>query len=224
MDNTFKRYDSIFQKNHSLHAAYLSYLSYFPPRKIEKTLRPHTKNLIIHKQNESGICVILAEFDSYVYVSFMGTDETCKDILKKELMCWKTEYMGVKCHYGFSQLMNELYPQIETFLNKMTLCGKPFIFTGHSLGGALATMLALHKKPVEIYTFGSPRVSGGHKFLHHFNSVSFFRFVTLGDMIPLLPMSVLGYDHVASPIVLNIKGNPFKTHRINTYLENFMLQ
>lgn len=223
MVEQFRKYDPIFQKDLSLHSAYLSYLSYFPPKHIEKILRPYVKTLIIHKQDEHSLCIVLAEFEKFNCVAFMGTDDNCKDILKKELMFWKTPYMGVNCHSGFAGLMNEIYPQIETFLSKLPQ-DKPFIYTGHSLGGAMATMLALHKHPSEIYTFGSPRVSGGHKFLQHFNSVSFFRYITLGDMIPLLPMSFFGYDHVAPPIVLNIKGNPFKTHRISTYLDNFLIK
>ncbi|KAK4266253.1 hypothetical protein QN277_027203 [Acacia crassicarpa] len=84
--------------------------------------------------------------------------------------------------------------------------------TGHSLGGALATLLALElssnqlvKKGaiyVTMYNFGSPRV-GNKKFAEVYNEKikDSWRVVNHRDIIPTVPR-LMGYCHVAQPVYL----------------------
>ncbi|KAI9078782.1 hypothetical protein K1719_039240 [Acacia pycnantha] len=84
--------------------------------------------------------------------------------------------------------------------------------TGHSLGGALATLLALElssnqlvKKGaiyVTMYNFGSPRV-GNKNFAEVYNEKvkDSWRVVNHRDIIPTVPR-LMGYCHVAQPIYL----------------------
>ncbi|KAL6971175.1 hypothetical protein U1Q18_030855, partial [Sarracenia purpurea var. burkii] len=84
--------------------------------------------------------------------------------------------------------------------------------TGHSLGGALATLLALELSSsqlakrgaisVTMYNFGSPRV-GNKKFAEVYNKKvkDSWRVVNHRDIIPTVPR-LMGYCHVAQPVYL----------------------
>ncbi|KAG0615812.1 hypothetical protein M758_5G068700 [Ceratodon purpureus] len=88
--------------------------------------------------------------------------------------------------------------------------------TGHSLGGALATLFALElsssklaKKGhirVTMYNFGSPRV-GNKRFADMYNQAikDSWRVVNHRDIIPTVPR-LMGYCHVAHPIYLSAGG------------------
>lgn len=74
------------------------------------------------------------------------------------------------------------------------------VITGHSLGGAVATLAAavFRKQGLELtlYTFGSPRV--GNEALAKYISASGtnFRVTHLNDPVPRLPPLTLGYRHI----------------------------
>eukprot|EP00257_Ricinus_communis_P016048 XP_015574093.1 uncharacterized protein LOC8265687 isoform X2 [Ricinus communis] len=84
--------------------------------------------------------------------------------------------------------------------------------TGHSLGGALATLLALELSSsqlskrgaisVTMYNFGSPRV-GNRRFAELYNQKvkDTWRVVNHRDIIPTVPR-LMGYCHVARPVYL----------------------
>jgi hypothetical protein len=72
------------------------------------------------------------------------------------------------------------------------------LFTGHSLGAALATLLASLKAPSSLYTIGSPRV-GDHDFVASLGTVDSFRYVDCCDAVTQLPPAFLGYAHLGDP-------------------------
>lgn len=84
----------------------------------------------------------------------------------------------------------------------------PTVFTsGHSLGGALATLAALDLKmslnlsDVRVITFGSPRV-GNHVFTKWFEEVvgPSWRFTHDRDIVPSVPPGYMGFHHLAHEI------------------------
>ena len=84
----------------------------------------------------------------------------------------------------------------------------PTVFvSGHSLGGALATLCALEMKlqlkipDVHLITFGSPRV-GNSVFASWYSKTipQHLRFTHNRDMIPSLPPVYMGFSHVAQEI------------------------
>jgi len=82
--------------------------------------------------------------------------------------------------------------------------------TGHSLGGALATLLAVELdalgfKVVRVTTFGSPRV-GDWMFADYYGKKlgnSTFRITHGRDAVPQLPPRIVGYHHVATEVFQN---------------------
>ena len=111
----------------------------------------------------------------------------------------------------------------------MTICG-------HSLGGSLATLLALDVAANSafttpaVYTFGSPR-TGDSLFASTFDQVvtNSFRIANRVDIVPTLPPPV-DYDHVLNPYEVNpvrllplppkvlVKFDPGCEHSIVTYM------
>ncbi len=88
-----------------------------------------------------------------------------------------------------STILGEGHWDIHEELNKNTLKKKPLFITGHSLGGALATIAAKkisHEGGIAAcYTFGSPRV-GNDEWIAHIKA-PIYRLVNAADCVPMLP-------------------------------------
>ncbi|MGD1854300.1 MAG: hypothetical protein ACFB2W_08605 [Leptolyngbyaceae cyanobacterium] len=125
-----------------------------------------------------------------------------------------SSYKG-KVHTGFflgwAEIERDVLDQLERWRttdlkNGISRPLPPLLITGHSLGGALATMAAaaLHENGVDVaglYTFGQPRV-GDLTFSRQLNanlSGKVFRFVNNNDIVP----------HVPPPFSLQ---NPFRLY------------
>jgi len=110
-------------------------------------------------------------------------------------------------HLGFARAAETVYPTVCTLL---TALGRrlPILVTGHSLGGAMATLVA-HRLHVEgfpvraVYSYGSPR-PGNHDFRDAYR-VPNYRFVNDNDLVPHLPMKWC-YHHVGSLKLLTPEG------------------
>jgi uncharacterized protein (DUF697 family) len=96
-------------------------------------------------------------------------------------------------HFGFQLYTEPIWKQLQNILPDLLKDKSKIITTGHSLGGASATLLA-HKlnksdlKPsyssLETYTFGAPPLGTESVKLES----SLYRFRTPGDLVPHLPL------------------------------------
>ena len=113
-----------------------------------------------------------------------------------------------KVHRGFKQEVDDLWPVIEERVksNKKTLW-----FTGHSLGGAMATICAgrcflshIPSTPRQLFTYGSPRV--GNKRYVNYVDIDHVRWVNNNDIVTRVPPSWLGYRHTGQEMYFNARG------------------
>lgn len=93
------------------------------------------------------------------------------------------------------------------------------IIAGHSLGGALATLLSYtivnnysHYNIISLFTYGSPRV-GNKNFVKSFTgyNISSYRVTHYYDMVPHVPEELLGYLHIPNEIWYNKNNSHYKT-------------
>lgn len=106
---------------------------------------------------------------------------------------------NIKAHQGFIEAYESVRDAVMSGINDSP--HKRIICTGHSLGGALATLCALDiqanvsGKMAYCYTYGSPKV-GDANFADVYNKQvpRTFRFVNGSDIIPSLPPG--SYEHV----------------------------
>jgi triacylglycerol lipase len=118
----------------------------------------------------------------------------------------RAPYPG-RVHLGFARAVDQVWPEVRKLL--AALPKRPVWVTGHSLGGALATLAALRLvqdgyEVRGVYTYGSPRV--GNRFFHSFYNQTNYRFVNNDDVVPHLPFRWC-YKHVGQLELLDAQGN-----------------
>ncbi|KAE8076164.1 hypothetical protein FH972_014829 [Carpinus fangiana] len=164
-------------------------------------------------------------------VAFRGTEQARWKDLRTDLMVvpagLNPERIGgdfkqeIQVHSGFLSAYDSVRTRIISLIKLAIGCvddlAEPLLkwhvyVTGHSLGGALATLLALELSSsqlakrgaifVTMYNFGSPRV-GNKKFAELYNEKvkDSWRVINHRDIIPTVPR-LMGYCHVAQPVYL----------------------
>lgn len=128
---------------------------------------------------------------------------------------------NVEVHSGFLGELNKVWKRITN--NIESDVGKlPLYVTGHSLGGAMATLAGMRHSFEKVTTFGEPRV--GIHIDKAFKSNSHTRYVNGDDPVTKLPPELFyGYDHHGTPIhIANRNGETdFRyDHSIVYYSEN----
>uniref|UniRef100_A0AC35GQ17 Fungal lipase-like domain-containing protein n=2 Tax=Panagrolaimus sp. PS1159 TaxID=55785 RepID=A0AC35GQ17_9BILA len=109
---------------------------------------------------------------------------------------WKyNKTFGNVNKYFFAAAENMWEHQIESYLNKND--GYLIVFTGHSIGGAIASLSALKASQlglvdpgnIMLYTFGEPRI-GDYSFAKNFQSLvpGSYRVIHNSDIVPHLPL------------------------------------
>jgi len=107
--------------------------------------------------------------------------------------------VGGRVHSGFLRAFADVSGQLDELL-KAKPSGQKIWLTGHSLGGALATLAAAHlgRDAVQgLYTYGCPRV-GDAKFTSVLPDTSHLRFVHRQDWVVEQPPEFLGYVHAGT--------------------------
>jgi triacylglycerol lipase len=177
----------------------------------------------------------LIESDDTIVIAFRGTTSTADTV--SDLIASQTPFPWIsnagKTHRGFTDIYGTARQQILECLSKCD-SNKKLIISGHSLGGALATLCALDlvcnskfASPI-VYTFGAPRV-GDPTFAAVYNRKVPItnRVVIESDLIPLVPppiyksptnSNVYLYLHVKGGFTLHFVSDSLsKNHALINY-------
>jgi len=147
---------------------------------------------------------MLVEHEDYLCMSFRGTNEI-GDWLDN-INVFATQVLFGKFHRGFWNSVEDIWEPIHTRYSKLRLEKKrPLFITGHSLGGAMATVAVarfVHDDlPFSsVYTFGQPRVLE-RETARIFNAECksrYFRFHNNNDIVTRVPARLMGYSHIGS--------------------------
>jgi triacylglycerol lipase len=110
-------------------------------------------------------------------------------------------------HSGFRGEVDKLWTALR--IHQKDHREKTFYITGHSLGGAMATIATSRfeefTKVKLLATFGSPRV-GTRKFVKHIETPH-MRFVNNNDIVTKVPLMIMGYKHHGALQYINFYGN-----------------
>ena len=134
-------------------------------------------------------------------IVFRGTEPTQMADIKSDLKFKKVKSTAVdgksegRVHRGFKAALDMVWGDIQHHMMLKKAHKKKIVVTGHSLGAALATLVAgrLNDPDVELYTYGSPRVGTAkwcknQKFKH-------YRFRNNNDIVTRMPPNWIGFKH-----------------------------
>jgi len=184
-------------------------LSYDNDKEKEKLVSGlKSLNLKLEKLFDTdGTQAMIVSSKKFYFLVFRGTEpSSIKDIKSdldaKQIQCTTKG----KIHKGFNDAFDVVKDEIEDFI-KNGFEEKPLLITGHSLGGALATVATKklsYEKIAACYTFGSPRVGDEDWMLEIKTPI--YRIVNSADPVTMLPpgaeiMDILTFASKFIPVV-----------------------
>jgi len=170
---------------------------------------------------QAFVARLLTEQDHCV-ISFRGSVEFAN--WQADVKIWQEPWpaenadwcQNCSVHRGFAGAYGELRAQLRTAINELTC--KTFVFTGHSLGAAMAQLMAIELRGEDgalvkaVYLYGSPRV-GGKAFVDAFDKLAALQkvqpaawhIIHYHDPIPRLPpqSSPWSYRSMSTKVVYN---------------------
>jgi len=142
------------------------------------------------------------------YIAIRGTANRKNIIEDAEMRIREDLALAIPVHSGFDATARALYADMRPYLKQ----NHKIYITGHSLGGAIAALLAIHMvedgyKVEKVVTFGQPKFTTT-------NGVEKLEFLTLtrvvdeNDIVPMLPPTTIVnrlygvYEHAGPEVVL----------------------
>ncbi|KPV41859.1 lipase [Thiohalorhabdus denitrificans] len=177
---------------------------------------------LLESFDEGGTQAFLARFnpggsfEGMLILAFRGTEMEVADIFADIKADLRSAPGGGRVHRGFLEAFERVKEPISRALDRHA--GPPLYITGHSLGGALATLATryLEKDGTgACYTFGGPRV-GDRDFFSGIKT-PVYRVVNAADGVPRVPFGY-GFNMFSGFIGLFPGSIP---KRISSFLENF---
>ena len=165
--------------------------------------------------DELVCCGLLLSTENDIVIAIRGT-ERLDDYFFNLLAFPNSEAI----HSGFNLYVKSFWQQLQYFIQREENANKNIFVTGHSLGGAAATLITkriseTELKPIapytlETYTFGAPPVSTIELIL----DTPIYRFRNSGDFIPNLPKIIavlLNRIPGIKQVIINWKPELLKT-------------
>lgn len=161
--------------------------------RITRELCPHSV-WHFNQDDTQGFTVII---DGKIFLVFRGTQVTTRlswsDIIRNarmDLVDWR--WWG-RVHSGYLKGLLAVKDAVNDYLRTIEIDrAMPLIITGHSLGGAIATLASVVWE-ADTYTFGAPKV--GDREFADVLPTTLYRFVHAYDIAPKHPRWWTGYRH-----------------------------
>ncbi|MBK8101073.1 MAG: lipase family protein [Planctomycetes bacterium] len=167
--------------------------------------------------DEKDTQVMVGTRGNDVVVCYRGTEPTkLEDWLtdaKFKLVPAQERKLGAgRVHGGFATALDLVAARVDKLVQSLVTKESRLVFTGHSLGAALASLHACRWAPqreVALVTFGSPRVGDG-EFARQVDQLlgkgTSLRFVNGRDLVTRVPPRSLGFDHLGKVMYFDDRG------------------
>lgn len=162
--------------------------------------------------------VLVEPSPDYTIIACSGTEDLSDWLINLSFIFNKDSV-----HRGFLSNSYRLIPLILTKINTK----EPLIFTGHSLGGATAILLAIILKEwgynvSQVITFGCPRI-GTSIFNNIYNDLNILtiNYVHGKDIIPSLPFNFKPAPGIRVTLPSNRIFGFIRDHFLRSYLKHF---
>ena len=133
--------------------------------------------------------------DDFAVLVFRGTHDLLDWLTNIKILPRDWDGPG-RVHVGFRKAFESVWDDADAYLDTVT---GPLFYTGHSLGGALATLAAVRRPPQALYTFGSPRVGDADfaRVLHTTENtlIPTYRVVNNRDLVTRVPPLDFDFMH-----------------------------
>ncbi|KAG8424954.1 hypothetical protein J3458_001705 [Metarhizium acridum] len=180
--------------------------------------RPVVMASMVGRFTGIGAYVAVDSIRKEVIFSIRGSNNI-RNYITDVIFAWRNCDLAPQCklHTGFAEAWDEIKDAATTAIKsaREKNPGYKVVVTGHSLGGAVAIISAAYLRrdgiPIDLYTYGAPRV-GNDKFANWFSSqqVGQWRVTHENDPVPRLPPIFTGYRHVTPEYWLS-GGDAFQT-------------
>jgi hypothetical protein len=113
-----------------------------------------------------------------------------------------------RVHSGFRNTATGLWPAVQRWLDGPASGRRQLLVCGHSLGAAIATLLAVPAGATRLVTIGSPRV-GDADFVAGLESATLLtvtRIVDCCDVVTEVPPAAIGFEHAGSLVYVDRDG------------------
>jgi len=148
--------------------------------------------------------------DGLALLAFRGTQpDRLRDLLTDAQFFLRPWDLGPgRVHAGFRAAAIGLWSQVQPWLAGAARTRARLLVCGHSLGAAVATLLAQPAGATRLVTIGSPRV-GDADFVAALEGqagLENVRFVDCCDLVTEMPPALLGFVHAAAPRYIDRAG------------------
>lgn len=163
--------------------------------------------------------------DTVILVAFRGSESKADWLTNLQANTDPGGFQSSEVHSGFRDALFPVLLELGALLGQSHHQGqeKSIWITGHSLGGALATLFMALLTVADgdcadlvdfkfggLYTFGAPRV-GDRKFAAALEACPrlqnrLFRVMNFGDPVPQLPRTYMGFKHGGQAITIDATG------------------
>ena len=202
--------------------AILSGLAYGEPSEVSKKFRKHGFHSNKYCSKNGAQCYIVWN-DTNAVICFRGTEPKEMSDIKADLNAIQRQGLHNKgdVHGGFQGEINKLWDLIVEKIDELK--NHKIYITGHSLGGAMATICAkrLQEQQVEVqclYTYGSPRV-GDRRWVKSLQ-IPHYRFQNNNDVVCKVPFWIMGYRHHGKNVYIGYNGKIAKMNMWRRFIDS----